>query len=155
MKVILEKPDLLKILSKEFGYDLNDNDVEVTTSPFEVQVSHLPVDQLASKPGVRAPENTAVPYTEEEEEEDEDEEKESYTDTPVDKSTETFSMEELLAQNEEISNRGTKNPTPGFARDNEAVYRPVGQTEYRDPPPISPSELAGGLRALERLSGAK
>ena len=140
MKVILEKADLLKILSKEFGYDLEDGDVTVTAEPFEVQVSQLPVQHLAA----RVP-TTEVLQTEEEifEELPDAPEREDYTTT-------TMTMEQLLAHSDELAS-GRK--PSGFRSDDQPIDRPLGPDEFVEPPPVSPAEISGGLEALSRLAG--
>ena len=140
MKVILEKEDLLKILSKEFGYELADDDVVVNPDPFEVQVSKLPVQQLAKKA-----EPVRVDVVEEED----------VTDAPDiseqdDHTTTTMTMDQLLAHSDELAS-GRK--ASGFRSDSQPIERPLGPDEYIDPPPVSPAEISGGLEALNRLAG--
>jgi hypothetical protein len=140
MRVILEKTDLLKILSKEFGYDLEDGDVTVTAEPFEVQVSQLPVQHFAQKQA-SAPLTNVV---EDPLEVPQYYEQESAEPVPV-------SIDELLARSEALA-AGDK-PSSGFANNEERLNRPLGPDEYVEQPPVSSEEIRGGLAALSRLAG--
>lgn len=148
MKVTLEKEELIRILSSEFGYDINENDVTVSAEPFEVQIKNLPVDTLAKKAKKEAElaevlkAVTAAGETTE-------------VETPVvpeEEVSEVLTMEDLLAQNETLMSGGKPQNKPVSS---DFLERPLGPNEFEDPPPVTEAELGTGLAALTRIANGE
>lgn len=58
MRLTLEKQDVLKLLGTALGYDIQDDDVEVKTEPFEIHIKKIRVAETSERPA--KPAKTAV-----------------------------------------------------------------------------------------------
>lgn len=132
MKITLERPELIHILSRSLGYYIEDDDVTIQPDPFEISISNV---SLTANSALTEPVNS-VPLVEEKEEEEEEE-------SP----NETLTMEDLLSKNAayggpKIAQTQVKDSTP--------LTRRLGPLETENPPPITQEEIHAVLRGQSR-----
>ena len=63
MKITLEKKDLATLLSKAMGYDIDVDEMEVHTDPFEVVIQNVRQAELADANPSQQAEVSAKPFT--------------------------------------------------------------------------------------------
>lgn len=135
MRVTLEKPDLVSILSKALGYELADEDVSVQSDPFEVQIRKVNVSELAkSKIGSK---------NREEERAESFDTDGNVLEEPKDT---VLTMEEILNVNNSLKNKATYQPSAL----SHSVRRPLGDLESLDPPPVMDVEMDALARFAKR-----
>jgi hypothetical protein len=126
MKITLERPELIHILSQSLGYGINDEDVSIQSDPFEVSIRNVQLTGGTSTP--KKPEEAIEPESEPEQ--------------PAE-SDGTLSIEDLLRRNEayggpKIDQKTVKETAP--------ITRHLGPYETEDPPPITQEEIHAVLR---------
>jgi len=134
MRITLERADLLRILSKSLGYEIDDDDLTVNPDPFEVSIKRVPVDEIAR--GAAPPDDS--------EDVQENVAEELLDDLPEEESSPevaaVMTMEQVLNASQML--RQDNSRTVGTP----PLTRPLGPEETEEPPPISEKEL----RALTR-----
>ena len=132
MRMTLERSELVAIIGKNFGYELNEEDVVVQAEPFEVHIKNIDLSKLAAKratqPDEVSPDVEEVPPEAGETELD-DERIEEEGDESVDS---LLTLNDILQQNENMGGP--------------PLSRPLGPLESEEPPEITDAELAATKR---------
>jgi hypothetical protein len=55
MRLVLEKKEIIKIIGKALGYNLDESDVKITTEPFELEIKNVRTSDIEEKAPKPAP----------------------------------------------------------------------------------------------------
>jgi len=125
MKITLERTELIHIISKSLGYDVEDTDVSINAEPFEVSIRNVCLT------GSRKTSGDLSETERYEEKEDE----------------EPLTIEDLLRKNAAY---GGPQITPKGGEDSTPMTRPLGPMETEEPPPVTQDEISAVLRGYSR-----
>ena len=119
MQVVFEKKDIVRVFNAVLGYDIEEDDLEIQSDPFQVKISNVQIDKLAAPREEPGAEDDETSY--------EDMLNEPHVEDPEPRDPDaTMTVEELLRHNDALA---------------EAGPRHLGALETEEPPPITDAEL--------------
>ena len=134
MKLTLERAELVQLIGKALGYDLEDDDVVVNAEPFEVRIQNVNLAEM-SKPAV--PPDPDPLGIDDDFLTDTDDETGAYPDEEVREAASVMTMSDVLNLNS-----GLGGPTAPTTVVEDEPERPLGANESIDPPPFTDEEFS-------------
>lgn len=137
MKLTLEKGDLVKLLSKAFGYSIAEEDVTVQSDPFEVHIQKVDTRALSQQKAVTTPGPTGNEVAEGMCDTLEDPTEDAPPNEDPPEENVPLTLEDIMSQSAELATNKEKvaGPTSKLAR-------ALGQYESEEAPEVTDAELA-------------
>jgi len=132
MKLTLEKAELIQLIGKSLGYEIQDDDITVHADPFEVHIQNVDLAGMAASQepvGDPLDIDDIPPYHQDP---NFDEEEEQGEDDPEN----VMTMSDVLNLNS-----GLGGPTAPPTVIEDEPERPLGPNESTDPPPFTDEEM--------------